>query len=154
VPIFVWILGGILIFFIACGAIVYFTVFATLNSAGSAIRSGLNTAGAAASAGLFDAAMSSGSYQQAYSYLGGNLANRYSAATLQQKWEALGGGTNTIQGINSRIGAPRDVGNNQTTIDWIITPPNKPAVTVVLTLDQGSNDWKIIDAKPDLIPSP
>jgi hypothetical protein len=158
VPVFVWVIIGIVVAIILlCGGIAVATGL-FLNSAANAVKSGsgsiLNTFGAAASAGLFDAALTTGNYEEAYSYLGGDLAKRYSAATLQQKWEALGGGANTIQSINSRFGAPRDVGNNQSSIDWIITPPNKPAVTVVLTLDEGTNDWKIIDAKPDLIPNP
>jgi len=158
VPVFVWVILGIVVAIVLlCGGT--FVVLGILaNSAGNAIKTGgssiVNTIGASASAGLFDTALSTGNYNEAYSYLGGNLAKKYSAATLQQKWEALAGGTDTIQGINTRFGAPRDIGNNQTTIDWIITPSGKPAVTVVLTMDEGTNDWKIIDAKPDLIPSP
>jgi hypothetical protein len=153
VPVFVWVLGGILLFVILCAAISYFTIFAAFNSAGSAIKGGLNTIGAAASATAFDLALETGSYEDAHSYLGGDLARNYSADKLQQKWEALAGSEGTFS-INSRFGAPKDIGNNRTTIDWIITPPTGSSKTVVLTLDEGTNDWKIIDAKPDLIPNP
>jgi hypothetical protein len=153
VPVFVWILGGILVFLVACVLVFYFTIFAAGNALKNAGTTLGNTIGASASAAAFDLAMETGSYQEAYSYLGGNLAKNYSAATLQQKWEALQGAGSSFS-VSTRVGAPRDIGNNQTNIDWIITPPNKPAVTVTLTMDQGTNDWKIIDAKPALIPNP
>jgi hypothetical protein len=123
------------------------------NSAGDAITNIANTAGAGLSATAFDLALESGSYEDAYSYLGGDLAKSYSAAKLQQKWEALAGSDSAFS-INSRFGAPKDIGNNRTTIDWIITPPNGSSKTVVLTLDEGTKDWKIIAAQPDLIPNP
>ena len=149
VPTIVWVLGGILVFIIACSAIAYFAVIATVNSAGTAITNGLSTAAAGITAAGFTTDMEFGNYDSAYSYLGGNLAKNYSAATLKQKWEALAG-TGTV---STHLGDPKASGN-QTKINWVLTPPGRSSITVELTMDEANNDWKIIDAKPDLIPNP
>ena len=70
VPVFVWVLGGILVFIIACSAIAYFTIFATINSAGNALKDVGSTLGVVATTNAFDLAMSTGDYETAHSYLG------------------------------------------------------------------------------------
>jgi len=145
----VWVLGGILLFIIACGAIAYFTVFAALNSAGTAIKDVGNTFGAGLTATAFDLALSTGDYETAHSYLGGDLANRYSTNQLKTKWEAL-----TADGsVSTHFGSPK-TSNGNTVITWTVVPPGKSSVDVVLTMSDSNNDWKIIAAQPDLIPNP
>jgi hypothetical protein len=149
IPIWLSVTIGILVVFVlVCGGIVVATGM-LVNSAGNAITSGLSTAAAGITAVGFTTDMEFGNYDEAYSYLGGNLAKNYSAATLKQKWEALAGnGT-----INTHLGDPKASGN-QTKINWVITPPGKSSVTIELTMDEANNDWKIVDAKPNLIPNP
>ncbi len=151
VPAWVWIIGGILLFFAIC--IIGF--FVIIGGAVKGITGVVDVAGAAAFATKFDTDLSSGSWQAAHNDLGGDLANRYSASTLQSKWQALVG-TGTTSGLSGEIGQPRDSGNN-TIIPWTITGSNGKTYNVdlyVQKLSSSADSLKIVDAKPDLIPSP
>ncbi len=151
VPAWVWIIGGILLFFAIC--IIGF--FVIIGGAVKGITGVVDVAGAAAFATKFDTDLSSGSWQAAHNDLGGDLANNYSASKLQSKWQALVG-TGTTSGLSGEIGQPRDSGNN-TIIPWTITGSNGKTYSVdlyVQKLSSSADSLKIVDAKPDLIPSP
>jgi hypothetical protein len=111
-----------------------------------------STAGATITASLFDLSMSTGSYDSAHEYLGGDLATRYSSQDLQDGWEALEGSGGAFS-VQSEMGEGTTSGD-QVLIDWTITPENGDPKTVTLTLEESNNDWKIVDAQPELIPSP
>ena len=90
-------------------AICIIGVFVVLGSAVKGISNVVDVAGAAAFATKFDTDLSSGNWQAAQKDLGGDLANRYSASTLQSKWQALMG-TDKTAGVTGEIGQPRDFG--------------------------------------------
>ncbi|MEO8285437.1 MAG: hypothetical protein ABI670_03260 [Chloroflexota bacterium] len=152
VPVFVWVILAVLgVFALLCGGI-FWAVASFTNSAGKLVTTGLSTGVAGLTAVGFTTAMQLGEYETAHSYLAGDLANNYTTAKLKQKWEALGGDGGTFD-INERLGEPVSNGD-RTTIVWTVTPPGKSAVSIELTMDSEKGDWKIIDAKPDLIPNP
>jgi hypothetical protein len=151
VPAWVWIIGGILLFFAIC--IIGF--FVIIGGAVKGLSGVVNVAGAAAFATKFDTDLSAGNWQAAHNDLGGSLATRYSASTLQSKWQALMGTDNTA-GVSGEIGQPRDT-SDSTIIPWTITGANGKSYTIdlyVQKLNSSSDSLKIVDAKPDLIPSP
>ncbi|HST04724.1 MAG TPA: hypothetical protein VLQ48_08310 [Chloroflexia bacterium] len=149
VPAWVWIVGGIVLFFVLCFVALYALVF----SVGKGITSVVNVVGAAAYAETFSTDMASGNYQGAHDTLGSNLANRYSVNTLQSKWEALVG-ANTFD--SGTMGSPRTSGDN-VIIPWTINGANGKTYNVdlyVSNVSSSADSLKIVDAKPDLIPSP
>lgn len=151
VPAWVWIIGGIVLFFAIC--IIGF--FVILGGAVKGLSGVVNVAGAGVFVADFDRNMSSGNWQAAQKELGGGLATRYSASTLQSKWQALMG-TDTTAGVSGEIGSPRDSADS-TIIPWTITGANGKSYTIdmyVQKLSSSSDSLKIVDAKPDLIPSP
>ena len=151
VPAWVWIIGGIVLFFAIC-IIGFFILVGGVLKAGTGL---VNVAGAAAFVTDFDRNLSSGNWQAAQKELGGGLATRYSASTLQSKWQALMG-TDTTAGLSGQIGSPRD-SSDSTIIPWTITGANGKSYTIdmyVQKLSSSSDSLKIVDAKPDLIPSP
>ena len=152
VPVIVWILGGVLLFLIVACLAVFWLVNNIIRQAELGVTDFGNTASASINASLFDLSMSTGSYESAHEYLGGNLATRYSVQDLQDRWEALEGSGGAFS-VKSDMGEPKASGN-QVLIDWKVTPENGSTKTVTLTMEERDNDWKIVDAKPDLIPSP
>jgi hypothetical protein len=151
VPAWVWIIGGVVLFFAIC--IIGF--FVILGGAVKGLSGVVNVAGAAAFVTKFDTDLTAGNWQAAHNDLGGGLATRYSASTLQSKWQALMGTDNTA-GVSGEIGQPRD-SSDSTIIPWTITGANGKSYTIdmyVQKLSSSSDSLKIVDAKPDLIPSP
>jgi hypothetical protein len=153
VPAIVWILGSIALVIVLCVV----GVMVMLNALGNGLVGAVNTAGALVTATEFSTAMSTGSYDTAHDLLSGDLASRYSEATLQSKWEALVGADNTFT-VNSDFGTPRTDGN-RTVVPWTIEGQNGKTYKVDLYFSQisgSSNDsvLQIVDAKPDLIPAP
>jgi hypothetical protein len=149
-PAWAWIIGGIVLFFAIC-IIGFFVVIGGVLKAGSGI---LNVAGAVAYAETFSQDLSSGDFQSAHDTLGSDLANRYSVNTLQTKWQALVGKGNSF-GIG-KIGSPRTSGDN-VIVPWTIKGTNGKSYNVDLyisNLSSSKDSLKIVDAKPDLIPSP
>lgn len=152
VPVVVWVLGGVFVLIIGCFLAAYFLIFAAANTAKNALQSAGDTIGAGLTAVSFTTAMETGQYETAHSFLGGDLANRYSVKDLQTKWEALQGSQGSFS-VRTDLGEPR-ASNGHTTMQWKITPPDKKLRTVDLIIDNVNKDWKIVDAQPDLIPSP
>ena len=150
VPAWVWIIGGIVLFFAIC--IIGF--FVILGGAVKGLSGVVNVAGAVAYAESFNQDMSSGNYQSAHDTLGSDLANRYSVNTLQSKWQALVGEGNSFGA--GKIGSPRTSGDN-VIVPWTIDGANGKTYNVDLyisNLSSSKDSLKIVDAKPDLIPSP
>lgn len=149
VPTFVWVLVGIVVVFVLiCGGILL-AIRALTNSAADALQGVGDTFGAGITATAFDLALTTGDFETAHSYLGGDLANRYTTNQLKDKWEALSGDGS----VSTHFGSPK-TSNGKTTIVWTVVPPGKSAEDIVLTMDDSKNDWKIIAAQPDLIPNP
>jgi hypothetical protein len=132
---------GCILFFVAIGLLV--------NRAGQAIEETGNTINAGVTFTSFDIAMATGNYEDAHSYLGGELADRYTPQELQRRWEALGGGTTPTTTTSEPT-----MSGNAVTLTWTITPENGSSRNVAITLEQVGSDWKITRADPDLIPQP
>jgi hypothetical protein len=152
VPAIVWILGGVLLTIVLCVV----AVFAIVAALGNAVVSAVNTGGALATATKFSTFMSSGSYQSARDLLSGDIANRYTAATLESKWVALVG-EDSVFSVNADLGTPRQDGN-RVIVPWTIEGQNGKQYQVDLYISSltPSSDavLQIVDAKPDLIPAP
>lgn len=152
VPAIVWILGTIAVLVILCVV----GVMVTVGALGNAVVGAVNSAGALTTATEFTSSMSFGSYSTAHDLLSGDIATRYSEATLQSKWEALVGTDGTT--TNSDLGTPRSDGNRMI-VPWTIEGQNGKSYKVDLyisSITESSNDsvLQIVDAKPELIPSP
>jgi hypothetical protein len=150
VPAIVWIIGGVLIATIIGCIIVALMVGAFFNRVGSSIEQGLGEAGPSIAAIGFTAAMTFGQYDDAHNYLGGDLATRWSASTLEQRWEELSG-DGTSLGVENQLGDPRSLGSNRSSIDWIVTTPQGDE-TIELVIEEQGTEWKIVEARPDLLP--
>jgi hypothetical protein len=139
------ILGCVFIFWMVSNA------FNTaVNTTFSSIGAELGDIGPYATAISFSTSMTFGKYDDAHTLLGGDLANRYNASTLKQRWEALSeDGTST--GVSNQLGSSRSLGSNRSSLDWVITTPQGDE-TVELIIEQQGNDWKIVEARPDLLP--
>jgi hypothetical protein len=152
VPAIVWILGGILLVIVLCVVSIY-AIFAAV---GNAVVGVVNTGGALVTAESFSALMSAGDYDGARDLLSGDLANRYNEQTLESKWIALVGEGNTFS-VNSDLGTPRQDGD-RVVVPWTIEGENgrEYKVDLYITSLSSSSDsiLQIVDAKPDLIPSP
>ncbi len=153
IPAIVWILGSIALVIVLCVV----GVMITLGALGNSVVGLVNQAGALATATEFTTSMSVGSYNSAHDLLSGDLANRYSEATLQSKWEALVGADNNFNS-NSDLSTPRSDGN-RSVVTWTIEGQNGKTYKVDLYISKisgSSNDavLQLVDAKPDLIPSP
>jgi hypothetical protein len=152
VPAIVWILGGVLLTIVLCVV----AVFAIVAALGNAAVGGLNSVGSLAVATTFTTSMSAGDYAGARDLLSGDLANRYTEATLESRWIALVGEDNTFN-VNSDLGTPRQDGN-RTVVPWTIEGQNgeQYKVDLYFTSLSASSDsvLRIVDAKPDLIPAP
>jgi hypothetical protein len=148
----VWILGGVLLVIVLCVVGVY----ATFAALGNAVVGVVNTGGALATAGTFTTSMSVGDYDAARDLLSGDLATRYTEATLESRWIALVGEGNTFS-VNSDLGTPRQEGD-KLVVPWTIEGQSgkQYKVDLYLTSLSSSSDsvLQIVDAKPDLIPSP
>jgi hypothetical protein len=150
VPAIVWIIGGVLIATIIGCVIVALMVGSFVNRVGSTIEQGFGEAGPNFAAIGFTAAMTFGQYSDAHSYLGGDLATRWSANTLEQRWEELSSDGSSL-GVENQLGDPRSLGSNRTSVDWVITTPQGDE-TIELIIEQQGSDWKIVEARPDLLP--
>lgn len=147
-PAWAWVLIGILgAILLLCGAL-YFFVVNTVNQAGTAITSSLDTFGAGLSFVTFDVAMSTGSYDTAHAVLNDDIGNQYSIDELQSRWEALGG----VGEVTTNTGEPVADGN-RTRIPWTISN-GSDTYKVDVYMQQVDNEWKIVDAQPELIPAP
>ncbi len=141
-------IGLFVVILLMCGLVYWFVVRA-VDEGTKAITNAGDQIGATLTAASFDISLSANSYESAHDLLGGDLANRYSAADIQQKWEALsadGFVTTDISDVKMSGGRPQVV--------WSLTPSGGTKKEVTLTMQQSGNDWKIVDASPDLIPSP
>lgn len=141
-------IGLFVVILLMCGLVYWFVVKA-VDEGTKAITNAGDQIGATLTAASFDISLSANSYESAHDLLGGDLANRYSAADIQQKWEALsadGFVTTDISDVKMSGGRPQVV--------WSLTPSGGTKKEVTLTMQQSGNDWKIVDASPDLIPSP
>lgn len=151
-----WVLGGVLLVIVLCVVAVFATLAALGNFVGNATVGFVNSAGGIASAGTFSTYMSSGQYAQARDMLSGDLANRYTEATLQSRWEALVGKNNTLS-VNTDLGNPRQDGD-RIVVPWTIEGANGKTYNVDLYITSLSSSnqsvMQIVDARPDLIPSP
>ena len=101
VPAVVWILGSIALVIVLCVV----GIMITLGALGNGVVSLVNSAGALATAGEFTTSMSLGNYDSAHNLLSGDIASRYSTATLKSKWETLVGADNNLN-TNSDLGTP------------------------------------------------
>lgn len=151
VPAIVWILGSILLVIVLCVV----AVMVMLGALGNAVVGAVNSAGALATAGEFSTYMSLGNYESARDLLSGDLSSRYTEATLKSRWEALVGESGFSS--NTDLGTPRNDGN-RVVVPWSIEGKNGTTykVDLYITSITASNDavLQIVDAKPDLIPSP
>ncbi len=150
VPAVVWVLGGIFLFLILCVVGIWVAVSAFVSSAGHA----LDTLGATGVASTFSLEMATGQFENAHDLLGGSLGTRYSATTLEDKWTALSG--DSTSSLSTDIGSPK-VDGDRVIIPWTITNAQGKQYHVDLymgTISSGNDAFQIVDAKPDLIPSP
>ena len=131
-----------------CGLLYWFVVRA-VDEGTKAITNAGDQIGATFTAASFDIALSANSYESAHDLLGGDLANRYSAADLQEKWEAL-----SADGFVSTDMSDVKMSGGRPQVVWSLTPSGGTKKDVTLTFQQSGDDWKIVDASPDLIPSP
>jgi hypothetical protein len=151
VPVIVWIIGGILLATILGCVLVFWMIGNAFNRVASTIESDLGGFGPNVAAIGFTTSMTFGQYQDALDYLSGDLAGRYDADTLQQRWEALSS-DGTSLGVENQLGSVRSLGNNRSSIDWTITTPNGNDETIELIIEEQGNEWKIVEARPDLLP--
>ena len=131
-----------------CG-LLYWFVIRVVDEGTKAITSAGDQIGATFTAASFDIALSSNSYESAHDLLGGDLANRYSVSDLQEKWEAL-----SADGFVSTDMSDVKMSGGRPQIVWSLTPSGGTKKDVTLTFQQSGDDWKFIEASPDLIPSP
>ena len=152
VPAIVWVLGGVLLVIVLCVVGTMIAVNSFFSNAGRFF----DTAGALVTAESFSALMSAGDYDGARDLLSGDLANRYTEETLESKWIALVGEGNTFS-VNSDLGNPRQDGD-RTVVPWTIEGENGREYKVDLYISSLSSSsdsiLQIVDARPDLIPSP
>lgn len=133
---------------LACG-LGYWLLMRAADEAGKALTGASDTIGASFAVLGFDIALATNDYEGAHDYLGGDLANRYSVADLEQRWEALSSnGSVTTEPSDVRMSGGRPQ------VVWSLTPSGGTKKEVTLTLEQSGDDWKIVEANPDLIPSP
>jgi hypothetical protein len=93
-----------------------------------------------------------GNYEGAYGQLGGDLAGRYSASTLEQETQGV---SNLSIGPSKITSLPRsnDTGTSADLVQTINYGNGKQFDTT-LTLEKQSDDtWKIVDANPGLLPA-
>lgn len=121
-----------------------------INQTGKAIEGGLDSITAGLVVLEFETSMRTGDYQAAHDLLGGDLANRYSTTDLQERWEALEG-----DGIVTTDTSDIKLTGDRPQIVWSLTLGGGGDVKdVTLTMSKSGDDWKIVEASPDLIPSP
>ncbi len=149
VPVWVWVLLGI-VGVLVIGCVLFFVATAVLvNQASKVAEETGNTINAGLTFTGFDLAMTLGNYEDAHSYLGGELANRYTPEELQRRWEALGGGTTPTTNTSEPSASGKAV-----VLTWTITAGDGTEHEVKVTMEQVGSDWKITRADPDLIPQP
>jgi hypothetical protein len=152
VPGIVWVLGGIFVGIILCVVIVMVAVGAFVNSASKAITDLADTAVPALNAVSFTTSLQTGDWKTARSLLSNDTANRWSEDQLRDRWQAINGEA-TFGASNSDTGTPV-VSGNRVTVPWSFTGANGNDYKVDLIFGGASEDYKIVDAKPDLIPQP
>ena len=133
---------------LACG-LAYWLVVRTVDEAGKALTSAGDTIGASFAVLGFDIALQTNDYEGAHDYLGGDLASRYSVDDLQERWEAL-----SSDGLVTTDPSDVRMSGGRPQVVWSLTPEGGTKKEVTLTLEQSGDEWKIVEASPDLIPSP
>jgi hypothetical protein len=154
VPVIVWIIGGVLLATILGCVLVFWMVSnavgTAVNTTFSRIGNELGGFGPYATSIGFTTSMTFGNYDDAHNYLSGDLANRYSADTLEQRWEALSTGEGSL-GVENSLGDVETLDANRSSVDWTVTTPNGDE-TIQLIMEPQGDEWKIVEARPDLLP--
>ena len=144
------VLIGLLVALVLLCGIGFWVVGNVLNQAGKAVVGGLDSIGAGIVVLSFESNLRTGEYKAAHDLLGGDLANRYSAADLQERWEAL-----EADGITATDTSDIELTGDRPQIVWSVTPGGGgDTKDITLTMSKSGDDWKIVDASPELIPSP
>ena len=152
VPGIVWVLGGVFLGIILCVVIVMAAVGAFVNSASKAITEIADTAVPSLNAIAFTTSLETGDWKTARTYLNNDMANRWSEDQLRDRWQAING-ESSFGTTNSDLGTATTSGN-RVTVPWSFTGANGTNYKVDLIFGGSSDDYKIVDAKPDLIPNP
>jgi hypothetical protein len=127
----------------------FFLITAAVQQAGRAVEESSDTLSASLTFLGFDLAMSVGNYEEAHTYLGNDLAGRYTPDTLQQRWEALGAGDTLSTDYSDPVAS-----GNQVRLVWTISSDDGRQYPINITMEQMGDDWKITGADPELIPEP
>lgn len=150
VPVWVWVILGIVVAIIAACALIYFLVLSAARSVTGAVGNALDSAGAALVATEFYTDLSSADYKDARALLSGDLANQYTTSVLQTRWEAL---VSTEDFVSPNVPTIGSTQGDTTSITVRLTS-TKGTHDIRLQLKKQDSSYVITSASPDLIPSP
>src|SRR5688500_10063134 len=148
-PAWAWVLIGLFVALILACGVIYFVIVRAVDEGTKAIVGAGDTIGASFAVLGYDIALQTNQYEDAQNYLGGDLASRYSVDELQERWEAL-----SVDGMVTTEISDVKMSGNRPQVIWSLPPHGGTKTDVTLTLEPSGEDRKIVEASPDLIPSP